>query len=111
MKEGSNAYLNDALSNTVHGWRCTGKNEDFFIEMTTNILLGLQSSINKTPQNVDIIFTSDYDKYACRTELTQLCANKWICTSLTLFWLFCENWRGMDEYVLRWVYCLLQQAA
>ena len=32
-----------------------------FIEPTTKELLGLQDSINKTPQNFHISFTPDYD--------------------------------------------------
>ena len=47
------------------------KKVKIFIEITTDILLGLQDSINKTPQNVDISFTSDYDQYACRKEPTE----------------------------------------
>ena len=42
-----------------------------FIEITSNILLGLQDSINKTPQNVDISFTTDYDQLACLKEPTE----------------------------------------
>ena len=37
------------------------KKVKIFIEITTKILLGLQSSMNKTPPNVNISFTSDFD--------------------------------------------------
>ena len=46
------------------------KKVKIFIETTTNIPLGLQKSIYKTPQNVNISFTPDNDQYACRKEPT-----------------------------------------
>ena len=47
------------------------KKMKIFIEPTTNVLQGLQDSINKTPQNVHISFTPDYDQYACLKEPTE----------------------------------------
>ena len=47
------------------------KKGKIFIEPTTNMLLGLQDSINKTPQNFLVSFTPDYDQYAYRKEPTE----------------------------------------
>ena len=71
-KEGSNAYLTDALSITIHRWRCAEKSEDAYWNHNKHASRApeVQDSINSTSQNVHISFTPDYDQYSYRKEST-----------------------------------------
>ena len=95
-----------------------------FIEPITNMLLGLQDSINKSSKNFHISFTPDYDQYACRKEPTEYMffglsneylrvssdlsvetkeGYRWICNKLVYLSILQNNLR---DYTQKYIACI-----